>query len=118
MSIKDLVEELWPLHRTLASDGTDEALDIIGNHLPRGADYTIETYQPGSQVWTWRVPERYVVHKAFLELQSGERIVDFSDNPLHIVSYSIPIDRILSWEELEPHLYYSDARPHAIPWEF
>ena len=118
MPIKDLVEELWPLHRTLASDGTDEALDIIGNHLPRGVDYTIETYQPGSQVWTWRVPERYVVHKAFLELQSGERIVDFSDNPLHLVSYSIPIDRILSWEELEPHLYYSDARPHAIPWEF
>jgi aminopeptidase-like protein len=69
-------------------------------------------------VWTWRVPERYLVHEAYLEIENGERVLDFSENPLHLVSYSLPIDKTLSWEELEPHLFFNEKRPAAIPWEF
>lgn len=117
-SLKDLLIELYPLHRTLVSDGTDQALEIIGAHLPAEAGYLVETYPPGEQVWTWRVPERYVVHEAYLEIEGGERVVDFADNPLHLVSYSEPIDQVLTWEQLEPHLHVNPERPHAIPWEF
>ena len=117
MSLKELVTKLWPLHRTLVSDGTDEALKIIGEYMPSDAGYTIETYAPGEQAWTWRVPERYVVQEAYLETEDGERVVDFNDNPLHLVSYSLPVDCELNWEELKPHLYYSSKRPDAIPWE-
>lgn len=118
MELKPILEQLFPLHRTLSSEGTDEALRIIGEHMPGEANYTIETYAPGSRVWTWIVPERYVVHEAYLELENGERVVDFKDNPLHIVSYSLPVDLTLTWEELEPHLYYDEKRPWAIPWKF
>ena len=117
-SLKDLLAEIVPLHRTLASDGMDTALDIIGSYLPESAAYSIETFPPLKPVWTWYVPERYVVHEAYLETENGERIVDFGDNPLHLVSYSLPVDQILSWDELEPHLYYNEKRPHAIPWKF
>jgi len=44
--------------------------------------------------------------------------VDFKNNPLHIISYSLPIDKILTWDELAPHLRHSEKRPNAIPWEF
>ena len=118
MTMKALLERLYPLHRTLASDGTDEALRILGESLPAGVEYQIETFAPGTPVWTWRVPERYVVHEAYLEAEDGERIVDFRDNCLHLVSYSLPVDRWLTWEELASHLYYSEKRPDAIPWEF
>jgi aminopeptidase-like protein len=64
------------------------------------------------------VPERYAVHEAYLEMEDGRRIVDFKDNPLHIVSYSLPVDRILTWAELEPHLHFNDKRPEAVPWVF
>jgi len=117
-SLKDVLIEIYPLHRTLASDGTDEALKIVGSYMPDEADYTVETYAPGKPVWTWKVPERYVVHQAYLEIEGGKRIVDFNDNPLHIVSYSRSVDKLLTWEELEPHLHYNAKRPHAIPWEF
>ena len=116
--LKKILEEIYPLHRTLASDGTDEALEIVGRHLPEESNYTIETYPPGAPVWTWKVPERYVVQDAFLETEDGEKIVDFHDNPLHLVSYSLPVDGIFTWDELAPHLYVSEQRPEAIPWRF
>jgi aminopeptidase-like protein len=118
MNLKPLLEKLYPLHRTLASDGTDEALRIVGEHMPAGSNYTIETFIPGTPVWTWTVPERYVVHEAYLETRDGRRVLDFADNPLHIVSYSLPIDKFLSWDELEPHLYTNEKRPWATPWIF
>ncbi|HEX6269744.1 MAG TPA: DUF4910 domain-containing protein [Anaerolineales bacterium] len=117
-SLKDVLAKIMPLHRTLASDGTDAALDMIGSYLPENANYRIETYEPLKPIWTWYVPERYVVHEAYLETEDGQRIVDFNDNPLHIVSYSLPTDKILTWAELEPHLYYSEKHPQAVPWQF
>jgi aminopeptidase-like protein/aminoglycoside N3'-acetyltransferase len=117
-SLKKVLAEIMPLHRTLASDGTDTALDIIGSYLPENACYQIETYEPLTPVWTWYVPERYVVHEAYLETEDGQRIIDFKDNPLHIVSYSLATNKILTWEELQPHLYFSEKYPDAVPWQF
>jgi aminopeptidase-like protein len=117
-SIKSILAEFLPLHRTLVSDDQDKTLQIVGSYLPDEASYTIENYVPGAPVWTWKVPERYVVHEAYLETEDGQRIVDFKDNPLHIVSYSLPVDKTLTWEELVPHLHYSEKRPAAVPWEF
>ena len=118
MILKSILEQIYPLHRTLASDGTDEALRIVGEHLPDSAGYALETYTPGTPAWTWTVPERYVVHEAYLEYETGETIVDFHENPLHLVSYSLPVDKILTWDELEPHLFYNEKLPHTIPWIF
>ena len=118
MQLKPILESLYPLHRTLACDDMDQALRMVGEHMPAAAGYEIETYTPGTPVWTWTVPERYHVEEAYLETEDGRRIVDFADNPLHLVSYSPPVDELLDWDELEPHLYYSEDHPAAIPWVF
>jgi len=117
-SLKDVLGEIVPLHRTLASDGGDAALEIIGSYLPENANYQIETYEPLKPVWTWYVPERYIVHEAYLETEDGQRIVDFKNDPLHLISYSLPVDQMLTWDELRPHLYFNEERPHTIPWIF
>lgn len=118
MSLKSILAEFFPLHRTLAGEGMDKTLQIIGAHMPASSHYTIERYTPGAPVWTWKVPERYVVHEAYLEIIGDRRVVDFKDNPLHIVSYSLPVDKILTWDELQPHLYFNEKRPWAVPWVF
>jgi aminopeptidase-like protein len=117
-SIKSILEEIYPLHRTLVSDGLDESLRIVGEYFPDSANYQIENYSPGKKVWTWKVPERYIVHRAILETEAGEKIVDFQDNPLHLLSYSLPTNLVVTWDELQPHLYFSEKRPAAIPWQF
>jgi aminopeptidase-like protein len=117
-SLKSILAEFYQLHRTLASDDQDKTLEIIGFYMPDSSNYTIETYTPLEQAWTWKVPERYVVHEAYLEIEGGERVVDFKNNPLHIVSYSLPIDGTFTFEELQPHLHFNEKRPHTIPWVF
>src|SRR5512139_1078307 len=102
-SLKSILAEFFPLHRTLASDDHDKTLEIVGSYMPDSSNYTIETYKPLEPAWTWKVPERYVVHEAYLEVVGGDRVVDFKNNPLHIVSYSLPVDEVLTFEELRPH---------------
>jgi aminopeptidase-like protein len=114
----NLVRELYPLHRTLVSDGTDDALERVRAHLGPGIRYDIERFPPGAGAWTWRVPKRWVVHEAYIEIEGGGRVVDFAQNPLHLVSYSDSVDVTLSWEDLAPHLHVSSARPRAIPWKY
>lgn len=116
MNLKNILAEIYPLHRTLSSEGTDRALALISKHIPVGV-YHVEEYPALSKAWTWTIPERYIVHEAYIELD-GERIVDFKDNPLHLVSYSLPIDKVIGWDELVPHLHYSVSRPSAIPWMY
>src|SRR5258708_5719996 len=96
-SLKEVMAEFVPLHRTLASEGLDQALEIVGSYVPRAAGYQIETYPPLEKVWTWYVPERYAVHAAYLETADGRRVLDFANDPLHLVSYSLPVDKIVSW---------------------
>ena len=65
-SLKSILAEFFPLHRTLASDDHDKTLEIVGSYMPNSSNYTIETYAPLEPAWTWQVPERYVVHEAYL----------------------------------------------------
>ncbi len=117
-ALKEVLAEILPLHRTLASAGMDEALNLIGSYMPESAAYNIETYTPLKPVWTWYVPERYEVEEAYIETEDGQKIIDFKDNTLHLVSYSLPIEKTMSWQELEPHLYFNEKLPHTIPWKF
>lgn len=118
LSLLSILAEFLPLHRTLASEGQDRTLEIIGSHMPETSGYAVESYAPLTPVWTWKVPERYVIHEAYLEVVGGERVADFHINPLHLVSYSLPVDRVLGFEELKPHLHFNEKRPQAIPWVF
>ncbi|MBT7817865.1 MAG: hypothetical protein HN672_00775 [Chloroflexi bacterium] len=38
-SLKKILEEIYPLHRTLASEGTDQALEIVGKYMPDASNY-------------------------------------------------------------------------------
>jgi aminopeptidase-like protein len=118
----ELVRELYPLNRTLISADTDKALAIIGQHMPTEAGYRIEEIPCGTECWTWTVPKRWVCDYAVLQVHEGcgvRTILSATNNPLHVVSYSraIALDGV-PWDELAPHLHYSEDRPAAIPFRF
>lgn len=113
-SMMDLIRELWFLPRDIVSDGYDRALSRLAQELPM----TIHEYPSGEVCWTWRVPEKWTCHEAYLETLDGRRLLDYADHPLHVVSYSLPFEGIVSRDELLRHLHVHPRLPDAIPFVF
>ncbi len=113
-SMMQLIDELWFLQRDLVSDDFDLALARLAQEVPM----TIHEYPTGERAWTWVVPEKWICEEAYLETLTGERIIDFKNHPLHVISYSLPFEGIVSREELMPHLHVHSSLPEAIPFVF
>lgn len=110
----DLINDLWFKRRDLISNGFDEALEYISKKI----DIVIHEIPTGTKCWTWYVPEKWSVEEAYVKELGGKKIIDLNDHPLHIVSYSLPIDKIVTKEELLKHLYTRPDRPNSIPFDF
>jgi len=112
--MSDLIQELWFLRRDLVSGDFDRALDRLADSLP----VAIHEYPSGELCWTWRVPEKWTCHEAYLETLDGRRLLDYAEHPLHVVSYSLPYEGVVSREELLRHLHVHPRLPQAIPFVF
>ena len=110
----DLIRELWFLRRDIISDGYDQALHRLAKEVPM----TIHEYATDEPCWTWRIPEKWSVDQAYLEKLDGRRLVDVANNPLHVISYSLPFEGVIKREKLLPHLHTHPKLSHAIPFVF
>jgi aminopeptidase-like protein len=113
-NMMELIDELWFLKRDIVSNEFDIALDRLAQELPM----QIHEVASGTKIWTWTVPEKWTCHEAYLETLSGERLIDYADHPLHVVSYSLPFEGEVSREELFEHLHVHADLPDAIPFVF
>jgi len=111
--IKDILEHIAPLNRNIVSDEFEESL----NYLRKYIDLKIHRYKSGLKCWTWDVPPKWRIKDSFIKYK-GEKIVSFKDNPLHVMSYSIAVDKSIKGEELLKHIYVHKEIAHAIPYEF
>jgi aminopeptidase-like protein len=115
----DLIQELWFLKRDLVSDGYDRALFRLRDELVEsGVPMQIHEYPSGEACWTWHVPEKWTCHEAFLETLDGRRLIGVANHPLHVISYSLPFEGLVSREELLRHLHVHPRLPDAIPFVF
>jgi len=107
-----LVEELYPICRSITGDGVRETLKILEKHIP----LTTHEVPTGTQVFDWAVPKEWNIRDAYIKNMKGERIVDFENSNLHVMSYSIPVRQTLSLDELKTHLFTLPEHPEWIPY--
>lgn len=112
-SIHALATRLWPINRSLTGDGVRETLSVLKEHLP---DLKVHEVPSGAQVFDWEIPNEWNVREAWVEGPDGRRIVDFSEHNLHLVGYSIPVNKSVTLEELQAHLHSIPEMPEAIPY--
>ncbi len=111
-SLHGLVEELYPICRSITGDGVRKTLDILSRYVP------IERSEvpSGTKVLDWTVPREWNIRDAYVKDLAGRRVVDFRAHNLHVVNYSVPVRQRLSLKELRPHLHSLPDRPDWIPY--
>lgn len=111
--MKDALEQLYKFDRQLLGSGYDNALNFI-DHL-----IGIETIDipSGTELGTWTVPEEWVVKEAWVKF-NGEKILDYAQNPLSLVVYSLPFKGTVTREELQQHLHHAEDSDEVTPYTF
>jgi aminopeptidase-like protein len=107
-----LVERLYPLCRSITGDGVRATLDIIGEFIP----LTVHEVPSGTEVFDWTVPREWNIRDGYLANADGERVVDFRESTLHVVSYSVPVSVIMPLHALREHLHTLPEQPDLIPY--
>lgn len=113
----DLADKIFPICRSITGAGVRETLNILSEYLAQdGIKLDIKEVPSGTQVFDWTVPKEWIVCAAYIEDRQGNKIIDMKDNNLHVMGYSIPVDKWVSLDELKECIYTQPDQPEVIPY--
>jgi aminopeptidase-like protein len=110
--IEAYFNKLWPICRSITGNGLRESFQILSDLIP----LTLTEVPTGTPVFDWVIPNEWNISDAYIITPEGKKICDFKTNNLHVVNYSIPVNKELSYDELVKHLYTLERLPDAIPY--
>ena len=113
LDMENLFDLLWPLNRSITGNDVRKTHKIIKKFIP------IKTFEVKSKtrVNDWIVPLEWNVKEAYISNSNNEKIIDFKNNNLHLMSYSIPINKKINLKKLKKNLHYIKKIPNAIPYK-
>lgn len=105
-------DRLFPINRSLTGDGNRKTLKI----LQELADIEIKEVKSGTNCFDWTIPPEWNIKQAWVKDSRGIKVIDFEINNLHVLGYSIPVHRKMTFEELKENLFTLPQQPEAIPY--
>ncbi|MBQ7629753.1 MAG: DUF4910 domain-containing protein [Selenomonadaceae bacterium] len=93
--------------------GVRHTLSVIREVVP---EITVHEVPTGTKVFDWTVPKEWRISDAWIKNSNGEKIIDFKKHNLHVLGYSIPVDKKVNLAELKKYLYTQQDQPDAIPY--
>lgn len=110
--LENLFDKLWPICRSISGNGLRESFALLHEIFPA----ELIEIPTGTKVFDWEIPKEWNIRQAYILDSQGRKVVDFRDNNLHVVNYSIPVHKRLTLEELQQHLHSLPELPQAIPY--
>jgi aminopeptidase-like protein len=112
VEMHSLAAELYPIPRSLTGDGVRRTLARLGELIP----LEVREVPSGTEVLDWTVPPEWNVREAYIRDPEGRRLADFAQCNLHLLGYSVPVDRRMQLSELREHLFTLPEQPDLIPY--
>ncbi len=113
LELHSLAKRLWPINRSITGEGVRKTLLVLKELNPK---LSINEVPSGTKVFDWEVPQEWYVNEAYIITPSGKKICNFKENNLHLLGYSIPVQKKINLKELQKHLYSIPDQPSAIPY--
>lgn len=110
--IYQFISQLYPICRSITGEGLRQTLRLIQKRLP----LTLQEVPSGTQVFDWTVPKEWNIRDAYVKDSQGKKIIDFQRSNLHVVNYSVPVNKTVSLNELKKHLFTLPDHPDWIPY--
>ena len=107
-----LLKKLYPICRSITGKGVRETLRVIKDTIP----INIKEIETGTEVFNWNIPFEWNINNAYVKNSKNEKIINFLKHNLHIVSYSEPINKNVTYNELKKHIHTLKEYPAWIPY--
>jgi aminopeptidase-like protein len=107
-----LIEELYPICRSITGNGIRQTLETLKRTIP----LQVHEVPSGTQVFDWTVPREWNIRDAYVKDAKGKKVIDFQKSNLHVLNYSVPVHRVLPLDELKAHLFTLPEHPDWIPY--
>ena len=108
-----LCDRLFPICRSITGNGVRETLRVLQSIC---SAMTLHEVPSGTQAFDWTVPKEWNIRDAWIKNSKGEKILDFAKSNLHVMGYSLPVNKDVSLEELLPLIHTQPDQPDAIPY--
>ncbi|WP_394752413.1 DUF4910 domain-containing protein [Crenothrix sp.] len=108
-----LITELFPICRSITGDGFRQTMTLLQQHIP----LKIHEVPSGTNVFDWVVPKEWNIKDAYVKNAQGEKVIDFQKSNLHVLNYSLPVNKVVSLQELKEHLFTLPDHPDWIPYK-
>jgi aminopeptidase-like protein len=107
-----LAAKMYPICRSITGNGVRDTLREIGSHIA----LDVHEVPTGTAVFDWTVPREWNIRDAYIKNERGEKILDFAQSNLHVMSYSVPVRQRISLAELKKHVHTLPDQPDLIPY--
>ena len=112
INLEKIFDELFPICRSITGNGYRKSFNIIKRFIP----FKKYKYQTGKKVFDWSIPKEWNIKNAYVANLKGEKIIDFKKNNLHVMNYSTPVNKIMTFSSLDRNLYSIKNQPNDIPY--
>ncbi len=106
--------DLFPICRSITGDGLDISLSYFEKYHP---EYQRLEFKTGEKIFDWEVPLEWNIKDAYIEnLNTKQRFAEFKKNNLHVVGYSIPINKTFDFNEFSERIHTHNENDYLIPY--